>query len=101
MSQTYEIRYLSTAQRDLLDIFEYIRRDNPTAAESLLEQIDASISNLSTHPLMGTVPKDERLHRLGYRMLIIGRYLVFYVIKGEIVQIRRVLHGARQYQFLL
>jgi toxin ParE1/3/4 len=50
---------------------------------------------------LGSVPKDERLQRLGYRMLIVSKYLVFYVIKGEVVQIRRILHGSRQYQFLL
>ena len=34
-------------------------------------------------------------------MLIIESYLVFYVIKSESVQVRRIIHGARQYGFLL
>lgn len=101
MSHTYEIRYLSTAQQDLLDIFTYIHRDNPAAAEALLGQFDSTIANLALHPFMGIVPKDDRLQRLGYRMLVVGRYLVFYVIKANVVQIRRVIHGSRNYQFLL
>jgi len=50
---------------------------------------------------MGVVPKDDRLKRLGYRLLIIENYLVFYVIKFETIQIRRIIHGARQYGFLM
>ncbi|MFN8489805.1 MAG: type II toxin-antitoxin system RelE/ParE family toxin [Caldilineaceae bacterium] len=101
MSRSYAIRYLRTAQQDLVEIFDYIARDDATAATALLETFDQSIARLATHPFLGSVPKDERLHRLGYRMLVVGKYLIFYVVKQETVQIRRVLHSSRQYQFLL
>jgi toxin ParE1/3/4 len=101
MTGALEIRYLRTAESDLNDIFEYIMRDNPAAASSLLEDIDRSISHLSSNPELGVVPKDDRLKKLGYRVLIIRKYLVFYVVKNESIQIRRILHGARQYGFLL
>ncbi|MEZ4725669.1 MAG: type II toxin-antitoxin system RelE/ParE family toxin [Caldilineaceae bacterium] len=101
MSRTYEIRYLPAAQQDLLDIFEYIRRDDPDAAEALLAQFDRTIANLTDHPLIGIIPKDERLQRLGYRMLVVSRYLIFYVVKKDVVQIRRVIHGSRNYTLLL
>ena len=101
MSQPCEIRYLSTAERDLIDIFQYIRKDNPAAAISQLEKFDKSISQLASNPLIGVIPKDERLKKLGYRMLIVDKYLVFYIVKTEYVQIRRIIHGARQYNFLL
>ncbi len=101
MSKPLRIRYLTTAQEDLIDIFEYINKDNPTAAVSQLERFDESIFQLESNPFLGVIPKDERLKKLGYRMLIVGRYLVFYVVKDETVQIRRILHGARRYSFLL
>lgn len=100
MNRTYEIRYLPTARQDLLDIFEYICRDNPDAAEALLEQFDRAIANLADHPFLGVIPKDERLRRLDYRMLVVSRYLVFYIVKKNVVQIRRIIHGSRNYQFL-
>ena len=34
-------------------------------------------------------------------MLVVDDYLVFYVITGRTVQVRRVIHGARRYEFLL
>ncbi len=101
MTRMYSLRYLRTAEQDLVEIFDYIARDNPAAAAALLEEFDQAIARLATHPFLGSMPKDERLQRLGYRILIISKYLVFYVIKGKIVQIRRILHGSRQYQFLL
>jgi addiction module RelE/StbE family toxin len=97
---TYDIRYLRTAECDLYGIFDYISRDNPTAAADLLEKIDSSISKLAANPFLGVVPKDSRLKEKGYRMLVVGKYLVFYVLKQETVQIRRIIHGARQYTFL-
>jgi hypothetical protein len=36
------------------------------------------------------VPKDEQLKKLGYRILVVGKYLVLYAIKGKTVQIRRI-----------
>jgi toxin ParE1/3/4 len=97
----YKIRYLFTAENDLDDIFDYIMKDNPSAAVSLLEKFDHSISQLAVNPEIGVVPKDDRLKQLGYRMLIVGKYLVFYVVKANTVQIRRIIHGVRQYSFLL
>ncbi len=100
MTGLLEIRYLATAERDLGDIFDYVMKDNPVVALSLLEEIDRSISHLSCNPELGVVPKDDRLKKLGYRVLIIRKYLVFYVVKNKTIQIRRILHGARQYGFL-
>ncbi len=82
-----EIRYLSTAERDLNDIFDYILADNPSAAAALLEEFDRLISNLATNPEIGVIPKNQRLERQGYRILIIRKYLVFYVVKEKYIQI--------------
>ena len=101
MSPLVAIRYLSTAQRDLVEIFEYIRKDRPGAASGLLEKFDKSIAALASNPYLGTIPKDERLKRLGYRVLVVDKYLISYVLKPKTVQIRRVIHGARRYSFLL
>jgi len=101
MSKPYEIRYLSTAETDLIDIFQYIKKDNPAAALSQLEKFDKAISQLASNSLLDVTPKDERLKKLGYRMLVVEKYLVFNIVKTDCVQIRRVIHGARRYSFLL
>ena len=101
MISPFKIRYLSTAENDLDDIFTYILKDKPSAAASLLKNFDGSISQLAFNPELGVVPKDERLKKLGYRILVVGKYLIFYVVKGKTEQIRRLIHGTRQYSFLL
>ena len=101
MSPVFTIRYLSTAQRDLFEILEYIKKDRPGAASGVMDKFDKSIGNLAASPELGIIPKDERLKRLGYRVLVVDKYLVFYVLKPKTVQIRRVIHGARRYSFLL
>lgn len=101
MSLKYSIRYLKTAESDLYEIFDYIKRDNPSAASALLEKIDEAINRLATNPYLGRTSKDIRLKNKGYRMLVIEKYLVFYIVKSKTIQIRRILHGARKYSFLL
>lgn len=101
MSKKYEIKYLPIAEKDLTEILEYIQLDDPIAAIKFLDQIDNSISKLEDFPFMGKVPNDLRLESLNYRILIVENYLVFYVVQDDIVEIRRVLHGKRKYDFLL
>lgn len=101
MSPVFTIRYLSTAQRDLVEILEYIKKDRPGTPSGLLEKFDKSIAALASNPYLGTIPKDERLRRLGYRVLVVDKYLISYVLKPKTVQIRSVIHGERRYSFLL
>lgn len=99
--KTMQIRYLPAAQDDLLEILEYIMKDSPLAAMEFIEQIDTTVGQLGTFPRIGVVPKDPRLERLCYRMLVIQSYLVFYVIHEEAIEVRRIIHGKRKYSFLL
>lgn len=101
MSKKYDVHYLPAAEKDLTDILEYIRKDNPSAALKLINEIDETISKLEEFPNMGVIPKDLRLKSLNYRMLIIGNYLVFYTARNNIVEIRRILHGKRKYSFII
>jgi len=55
MSKKYSIMYLPVARRDLIDIIEYIQKDNPSAALNLLNKIENTISKLEDFPLMGSV----------------------------------------------
>ena len=101
MSGRYDVRYLPAAEKDLLDILDYIARDNPDAARAFVDRVEHTIGRLAFFPRSGRQPLDARLRRLGYRVLVVGDYLAFYVVSGRTVQIRRVIHGARRYEFLL
>ena len=92
--------YLPSAQRDLLEARDYIRKDSPASADAWLARIDAALARLGEFPKSGSVPKDPRLARLGYRVVVIGEHLAFYVVRPAAVEARRVVHGRRRYSFL-
>jgi plasmid stabilization system protein ParE len=91
--------YLPAAQRDLLEAFDYVRKDSPAAAAAWLERIDRSLGRLASFPRSGFVPKDRRLAARGYRIVVIDQHLAFYVVRPR-MEIRRVVHGRRRYAFL-
>ncbi|HYE80978.1 MAG TPA: type II toxin-antitoxin system RelE/ParE family toxin [Clostridia bacterium] len=101
MEKKYKIEYLPSSVKDLTEIVDYIIIDSPQSAISFVDKIDASISRLEQFPFMGNVPKDIRPQSLGYRMLMIENFLVFYVVFDDIVEIRRIISGKRKYDFLL
>ncbi|MFA7468317.1 MAG: type II toxin-antitoxin system RelE/ParE family toxin [Desulfotomaculaceae bacterium] len=98
----YLINITEAAEQDLADIVDYIANDNPTAALELAEKIEQSVLQLEEFPLIGAIPKNRRLTRKGYRILIVDNYLVFYVLlNNETIEIRRIISGKRDYKFLI
>ncbi|MFA5384357.1 MAG: type II toxin-antitoxin system RelE/ParE family toxin [Eubacteriales bacterium] len=75
----HQINITAAAEQDLAQIVYYLANDNPTAALKLAEEIERSIIQLEGFPLIGAIPKNQRLTRQGYRVLIVDSYLVFYV----------------------
>jgi addiction module RelE/StbE family toxin len=95
------ISITEAAEQDLAEIVDYVANDNPAAALKRAEEIEQNILRLEDFPLMGAVPKNRRLTRQGYRILIVDNYLVFYVLlDNETVEIRRIVSGKRDYKFL-
>jgi toxin ParE1/3/4 len=96
-----EIHYLASGQQDLLDAIEWIAADSKARALKWRDEIDARITALATTPDLGRKPRNRRIQDLGYRILILGDYLVFYKYAESRIVIHRVLHGSRSYLALL
>jgi toxin ParE1/3/4 len=96
-----EVKLLPQAEEDFLEIIEYISEENPTAAENIADRFEKSFILLSENPLAGSKARDNRLRLLQYRYLIVGRYLIFYLVKSKGVIVCRILHGARDYLSIL
>lgn len=95
------VRVLRRARRDLIEMQGYVWRDNPLAAERLVEDLLRQIEYLGALPLRGARPKDSRLRVAGYRYIAHREYLIFYKVLPSVVRVHRVLHGRRRYQHLL
>lgn len=91
----YMVRLLSVAEQDLQNIISFVAADKVSAAMALADRIERDLQQLGRHPHLGKIPSDERLTGLGYRILVIENYLVFYKIRGKSVLVYRILHDAR------
>lgn len=92
--------YLASAQRDLIEAARYIARDSPVEARKWLEHVDESLGRLGSFPRSGSPVQEPRLALLGYRVVVLGEYLAFYLLRRGRVEVRRVLHGRRRFAFL-
>ncbi len=99
--ETYKIKIFPTAKQDLEEVIGYLNTLSPDAASKYYDLLVEEIVSLSKMPERCPKPKDLALAVKGYRYLIVKNYLVFYVIIGDTVQIRRILYARRDYSALL
>jgi len=87
-----KVRWLSLAVEDLERMVDFIAQDNPLASISEAERVVGAVGRLGEYPALG---RPGRLPRT--RELIVSSYIVAYRVKGDDVQILRVLHAARKW----
>ena len=88
------IQWTQRARRQFLAIIDAALEENPSAAERLYDAITHSVSRLVTFPEIG-----RRGRVPGTRELVIASqpYIVAYRIRGQIIDILAVLHGAQKW----
>ena len=99
--ETYKIKIFPTAKQDLEEVIGYLNTLSPDTALKYYDLLVEEITSLSKMPERCPKPKDLALAAKGYRYLIVKNYLVFYVVLGDTVQIRRILYARRDYRSLL
>lgn len=97
----YKIKIYPAAQMDLNDIVSYLNTLSPQAAIRYYDLLVEKISSLVEMPERCPFVRNIALKAKGYRYLIVENYVVFFVVKGDTVQIRRILYNKRQYKGLL
>jgi toxin ParE1/3/4 len=86
------------AERDVDGAVTYYRDEaGPDVALEFIDALEAAISQVSTHPLMGSLRFAFELDIPELRSWRLQRfpYLIFYVSDGDDVDIWRVLHTRR------
>ena len=88
------VRLSHLADGDLDQIRDYIRRDNPAAADRVLEQLFETLESLANQPEMG-----ERRDDLGanLRAFVVRPYVIFYHPAADGIHVARIVHGARDF----
>jgi plasmid stabilization system protein ParE len=97
----YRVVIHRPAQDDISEIIGYLNTLSPQAALRYYDLLIERISSLTEMPERCPLARDMQLRLRGYRFLLVEDYLVFFVLVGSTVQIRRILFGRRQYEGLL
>jgi toxin ParE1/3/4 len=80
------------AQIDLAEIWDFIAEDSQARADSFLDRLDQDFHCIAHNPHIGRA-RDELSPNL--RSFPFGRYVIFYLVLADGIEIVRVLHGAR------
>ena len=88
------VRWLRRALKNLDEEAEYIAHDDPQAAARIVELVATGVERLATYPASGRPGRVP-----GTRELVIPGtpYIVPYRVRGDVIEILRVFHGARKW----
>jgi len=102
-NETYQLRYLPLFEQDLLEAVNYISNvlQNEDAAERLIDDVEEAILKRLNNPLAfepyHSVKKREHL----YYRIYVRNYTVFYVVIGNVMEVRRLIYAARDIENVL
>lgn len=98
---SYKIHFTRTAEQDLKQALDHIEFNllNPSAADNLLNKVEAEIGSLSNFPERYAIVQDPVLRAWGIRFVKINNHLAFYIISAEenTVYVVRFLYGKRNW----
>lgn len=87
-------RLSAKAQQDILEIKEFIARDNPVRALSFARELRSKIARVADEPLLY---RERAELRQGLRAARHGNYMIFFRMDGSLVEVLRVRHGATDF----
>lgn len=99
----YRLEILPTFEEDFNQIVDYItiKVANPSAALNLVDKVYTAIQERLDYPLslQAFQSKEKRLHP--YYVIRVGNYSIFYVVIGQVMEVRRILYSKRNLDFHL
>lgn len=102
MTKKYEVTWSNIAEKDLIDVVEYISADSPPTALKSFKNIKQRASKLYSFPERGrVVPELRDQGILQYRELIISPWRVIYRISEKSVYVLSVLDARQNIEDIL
>ena len=96
-----KIKITESADEDFYNMIDYLSNFSLESAVNISSKVKKAIDRLAENPRLGVAPKHQELVNKGYLMLIVEKYLVFYVILDEVIEVRYIIHGSRDYKYLV
>ena len=87
-----KFRVAAAAKQDFKDIADYIARDDPARAQSFIVEIYQKIHVIAERPF--SFQARDEWHQ-GLRSALHQNYHIVFRVEDDVIEIARVLHGAR------
>jgi toxin ParE1/3/4 len=99
----FELRYSPLFYDDLDRVTNYILLDlkNEIATKTFIYDIETAIKKRLESPLQPAVYPSMRRRGYEYRRILVGNYLIFYVVIERTMIVRRLLYGRRDLDKIL
>lgn len=99
----FELRYSSLFYDDLDKITAYILLDlkNEIATKTFIYDVETAIKKRLENPLHAAIYPSMRRRKHEYRRILVGNYLIFYVVIEHTMVVRRLLYGRRDLDKIL
>ncbi|MBD5081011.1 MAG: type II toxin-antitoxin system RelE/ParE family toxin [Ruminococcaceae bacterium] len=99
----HNLRYTPFFNRDLDEAIFYIANtlNNPQAAERLLTETEKAILKRLENPLAFEPYHSKKIRKDTYYRIYVGNYTIFYVVTGNIMEVRRFIYSKRDFDRLL
>ena len=99
MEKKYEIKYLPLFYKDLDQITDYImyKLNNEIAANNFVNELEKEINKRANNPVSYEKYISIRKRKYTYYKIYIKNYIVFYTVKDNIMEVRRILYSKRNF----
>lgn len=93
----YKLRFLPLFEEDLNEIVDYItnRLKNPIAADALVDDVQKAIQERLFCAESFEPYSSVREHQYPYYRISVRNYTIFYVVIGDVMEVRRIIYSRR------
>lgn len=93
----YKLQFLPLFAEDLNEIVDYIagRLKNPQAAEAFVDDVERAIRERLSCAEAFEPYASARERRYPYYRIYVRNYTIFYVVIGDVMEVRRIIYNRR------
>ena len=96
-NKSYQLRYLPLFEQDLISAANYITNvlKNEGAALRLVDDIEAAILERLNNPISFEPYHSIKKRDYPYYRIYVRNYVVYYVVIGDVMEVRRLIYSRR------